>query len=199
MSFMEEIQKFHLKMQQEDLTIPTPIWENIKVIKHHHKAIMNNAKESAHKHAFWCSDFFMEMPISMGVLSHMIFSHFASKYSVPITWFYMIPHNIVIDPAYQKVIVLDEPEWFNADGSANTVMKAAFLDGIDSGLVDKDEEFVFADSDEATSFVEHTTGSIKKYAEANGMSFEQAVANLTGENLDMSFPHGSDEDDDSLQ
>ena len=163
MSFMEEIQKFHLKMQQEDLTIPADIYGCIKPIKNAYDNIVQNAKETAHIHAFWCSDFFMRTPISKGIITQIIFSYFADKYNVPITWFYMLPHQIILDPAFQKVTIEKSPDWFNADGSATAVMKAAFIDGKTHGLVNKDEEFVFADSDNATTFVSHTTDYINHF------------------------------------
>ena len=65
--------------------------------------------------------------------------------------------------------------------------------------MDKDEEFVFDMSDDSKEFVAHTQDFINHFAEAEGISFDDAVKKLTGnEDYDMSFPHESDEDDDSL-
>ena len=198
-SFMEQMQKFHLEMQQEDLTIPDAVWQHIKAVKDTHETILSNAKETAHVYSFWCSDFFMSRPISKGIISYMVFSYFAAKYNKPITWFYMIPHQIVLDPAYQKVRIHNKPDWFNEDGSASLVVLAAFHEGKKKGLVDKDEEFVFDMSDDSKEFVAHTQDFINHFAEAEGISFDDAVKKLTGnEDYDMSFPHESDEDDDSL-
>ena len=183
MSFMESIQKFHLELQQEDLTIPDAVWQHIKAVKDTHEKIIDTARATAHIYTFWCSDFFMSRPISKGIISNMIFSYFATKYDRPISWFYMIPHQIVLDPAYQKVRILKEPNWFNEDGTAKSVML---------------EEFVFEIADDAKLFLEGTTDFINHFAEAEGISFDEAVDKLTGNDYDMTFPHESDEDDDSL-
>jgi len=198
MSFMEQIQKFHLELQQEDLTIPDAVWQHIKAVKDTHEKITDTARATAHIYTFWCTDFFMSRPISKGIISYMIFSYFAAKYNKPITWFYMIPHQIVLDAAYQKVRILKEPNWFNEDGTAKSVMLAAYHEGQKKGLVSKSEPFVFEIADDAKLFLEGTTDFINHLAEAEGISFDEAVDMLTGNDYDMTFPHESDENDDSL-
>ena len=202
-SFMEQIQEFHIDMQLADkagaLDIPASVMDGINPVRLAFDDIVNNAKETAHIHAFWCSDFFMDVPMSKGVMSYMIFNHFAKIYNKPISWFYMIPHQIVLDPAYQKVRIGSDPKWFNEDGSATTVMRAAFEDAKNAGLIDKDEEWVFAVSDGAEDFVNMTKEFISNFANANDISFDEAVDTLTGNKEDFSFPHESDENDDSPQ
>ena len=201
-SFMEQIQEFHLDLQVADeagiLYIPEEVMLPIQAIKDSFEDILKNAKDTAHLHAFWCSDFFMDTPMSKGVMSHMVFTYFAGFFDRPITWFYMIPHNIVIDPAYQKVMIGKDPNWFNEDGSATTVMRAAFEDAKNAGLIDKDEPWVFDESDDAKSFVNMTKDYIEHFASAKDISFDEAVDILTGSQEDFSFPHESDENDDSL-
>ena len=200
-SFMAQIHEFHLDMQIADkngtLYIPEEVMLPIQAIKESFEDILKYAKDTAHIHGFWCSDFFMDTPMSQGVMSHMIFSYFAKVYGKPISWFYMIPHKIIIDPAYQKVAIGDKPNWFNEDGSATTVMRAAFEDGKKVGLIDKDELWVFDESDEAKDFVSMTKDYIEHFASAKDISFDDAVDILTGSKEDFSFPHKSDENDDS--
>ena len=180
------------------LYIPEEVMLPIQAIKDSFEDILKNAKDTAHLHAFWCSDFFMDTPMSKGVMSHMVFTYFAKLFEKPVTWFYMIPHKIVIDPAYQKLKIGKNPDWFNKDGSATTVMRAAFEDAKNAGLINEDEEWVFAVSDVANDFVNMTKDYIEHFASAKDISFDEAVDILTGSQEDFSFPHESDENDDSL-
>ena len=66
-SFMEQLQEFHVDMQLADkagaLDIPASVMDGINPVRLAFDDIVNNAKETAHIHAFWCSDFFMDTPM----------------------------------------------------------------------------------------------------------------------------------------
>ena len=197
-SFLDEVQMFHNKLKGEQYDINDE-FKIIKPLLDAHGDILKYAQQTAHIHSFWCSDFFMTTPVARCVVTHLVFEKLSKLHDKPITWFYLLPHKIVIDTAYQKVIFVNEDiKFLDDEGYAKPVTKAAFHAALAQGIIPEDEEFLFQDDPESLEFLTHTKEVIQQISDSLGLSIEDAVKHLTGENFDFTFPHESDKNDDSL-
>lgn len=197
-SFLDEVQMFHLKLRGKKFKIDDE-FNIVKPLLDTYNNILTNAQQTAHKHAFWCSDYFMTMPVARCVISQMVFDKLSQYHKIPITWFYLIPHQIVIDAAYQHVNFPDEDiEFLDFEGYAKPVTKAAFYDAKKQGIIDKEEEFLFQDDPDVEMFSKHVNSSLESLADMLGVNVNDLISHMTNEKTDFTFPHESDENDDSL-
>jgi len=176
-------------------TVGDEVYDAVMLFRKARHDVIMRGGETAHISPFWTdADLIMRPPINSSLVVYLTLSEVAEKYSLPLTWLYLIPFSVNIDSAARQVSFSHGPIFFtDDDGYAQHECVLAHHEGVMAGLIDKDEPLPFARSPFAKDYEASVNETISAVSEQYGVTDKQALSMMQGKHIDAPFPCENDD------
>jgi len=174
--------------------VPDDLFNAVNLFQQAHSEVAQQATESLHISPYWAEATRLVSPLNSEMVVYIAVRRIAKDFNVPITWIYLMPFNIQIDAA-ARLVSFSSKEMMLTDkeGYATPTTLVAWYDGKKAGLIDDDEEFLFAKSDFTKQFTANANQTLEGMAKSMGATKEQVQEMMSSTHIEAPFPHENDD------
>lgn len=196
MTWLDEMNALQTKLIAESpIQISDDLFNAMKLFRNAHREILQRGATSIHLSPFWSeADFILVPPVNGRIVTYLFLKEVAKQEGVPITWLYMLPFTAQIDDAARYInFYKDEIMYVDDEGNATPNCLMAYHDGVKDGLIDKDEPFIFLNTEFVQSYIDMTKQVLQTMADENNMTFEMVLDSMSPSHIDAPFPYENDD------
>jgi len=196
MTWMDEMNTLQSKMiEASPISISDELFHAVNLFINARNEILRNGATKIHLSPFWSeAGFILAPPVNPNIVNYLLLKDIAQEAKVPITWLYMLPFTVQIDSAARHIRFQNkEIMYVDDDGNATPECLMAYHDGVEAQLIDKDEPFIFLNTEFVQSYIDTTKELLQNMADENGMTVEMVLETMSPTHIDAPFPYENDD------
>jgi len=195
MTWLEQLNTLQSKLvDASPIDVSNELFDAVNLFHNAYKEVAQRATESLHISPYWAEAGRLLPPLNPEMVTYLAVRDIANMYNVPTTWIYLLPFTIQIDAAARSVIFTSKQIMYvNEEGYATPATLMAWHDGKQAGLIDEDDEFLFANSDFTNEYTTNANQTLEDMAKSMGATKEQVQQMMSSTHIEAPFPHENDD------
>lgn len=195
MTWLEQLNTLQSKLvDASPIDVSNELFDAVNLFQDAYSEVTQRATESLHISPYWAEAGRLLPPLNPEMVLYLAVRDIAKMYDVPMTWIYLLPFNIQIDAAARSVIFTsNQIMYVNEEGYATPATLMAWHDGKQAGLIDEDDEFLFANSDFTKEYTANANQTLEDMAKSMGATKEQVQQMMSSTHIEAPFPHENDD------
>ena len=196
MTWLDEMNALQTKLvEASPIEIGDELFNAMRVFREAHADVLQMGATKIHLSPFWGdAGFILPPPVNPKIVNYIFLNEIAQREGVPVTWLYMMPYKAQIDAAARHVFFTEgDIMYVDDDGNATPNCLMAYHDGVSDGLIDKDEPFIFANTEFTDTYISMSNEALQEMADHQGMSVEMVLEQFSPTHIDSPFPYESDD------
>jgi hypothetical protein len=195
MTWLEQLNTLQSKLvDASPIDVSNELFDAVNLFHNAYKEVAQRATESLHISPYWAEAGRLLPPLNPEMVTYLAVRDIANMYNVPTTWIYLLPFTIQIDAAARSVIFTSKQIMYvNEEGYATPATLMAWHDGKQAGLIDEDDEFLFANSDFTNEYTTNANQTLEDMAKSMGTTKEQVQQMMSSTHIEAPFPHENDD------
>ena len=195
MTWLEQLNTLQMKLvDASPIDVSNELFDAVNLFQVAYNEVAQRATESLHISPYWAEAGRLMPPLNPDMVLYLAVRDIAKMYGVPMTWIYLLPFNIQIDSAARSVIFTsNQIMYVNEEGYATPATLMAWHDGKKAGLIDEDDELLFAQSDFTKDYTTNANQTLEDMAKSMGTSKEQIQQMMSSTHIEAPFPHENDD------
>ena len=195
MTWLEQLNTLQSKLvDASPISVSNDLFNAMNLFHNAYNEVAQRATESLHISPYWAEAGRLMPPLNPEMVTYLVVRDIAVMYDIPITWIYLLPFKIQIDNAARSVIFISEQIMYvNKEGYATPATLMAWHDGKQAGLIDEDDEFLFASSDFTKEYTTNANQTLEDMAKSMGATKEQIQQMMSSTHIEAPFPYENDD------
>lgn len=195
MTWLEQLNTLQMKLvDASPIDVSNDLFNAVNLFHDAYNEVAQRATNSLHISPYWAEAGRLMPPINPHMVTYLAVRDIAEMYDVPMTWIYLLPFTVQIDAAARSVIFTsDQILYVNKEGYATPATLMAWHDGKQAGLIDEDDEFLFASSDFTKEYTTSANQALEDIAKSMGTTKEQIQEIMSSTHIEAPFPYENDD------
>lgn len=195
MTWLEQLNTLQSKLvDASPIDVSNDLFNAVNLFHNAYNEVAQRATESLHISPYWAEAGRLLPPLNPEMVTYLAVRDIANMYNIPTTWIYLLPFTIQIDAAARSVIFTSKQIMYvNEEGYATPATLMAWHDGKQEGLIDEDDEFLFANSDFTNEYTANANQTLEEMAKSMGATKEQVQQMMSSTHIEAPFPHENDD------
>ena len=194
-SWIERLDKLQSRLiESSPHFVFDPLFNAVNLFQNAHNEVTQRATETVHISPYWAEAGRLMPPFNPQLATYIAVRTISKDFEVPMSWIYLMPFNLQIDAAARSVTFTSEQIMFiDSEGYATPTTVMAWYDGKQAGLIDEDEEFLFAKSDFTKKYTANANQALEDMAKSMGATKKQVQEMMSSTHIEAPFPCENDD------
>jgi len=195
MTWLEQMNTLQSKLvDASPIDVSDELFDAVNLFQSGYNEVAQRATDSLHISPYWAEAGRLMPPLNPDMVLYLAVRDIAKMYDVPMTWIYLLPFTIQIDAAARSVIFTSKQIMYvNEEGYATPATLMAWHDARQWGLIDEDDEFLFANSDFTKEYTASANQTLEDMAKSMGATKEQIQEMMSSTHIEAPFPYENDD------